>query len=42
MFHLTNYDTVGYVDDVAPWALIQLPSMGLRLNVAIDSQSDRQ
>ena len=32
MFTLTSCDTVGYQEDVAPWALIQLPSMGLRLN----------
>jgi len=37
MFHLVDYDTVGYVEDVAPWALIQLPSMGLRLNLAMDA-----
>ena len=35
MFILTNCDTVGYTEDVAPWALIQLPSMGLRLNVGM-------
>jgi len=37
MYQLVDYDTVGYVGDVAPWALIQLPSMGLRLNTAIDN-----
>ncbi len=37
MFELVDYDTAAYVEDVNPWALIQLPSMGLRLNVAMDN-----
>jgi len=36
MFTITNCDTVGYGSDIAPWALIQLPSMGLRLSADID------